>query len=204
MINHDKIREILWKLIEKGWSIGNLAPYGTQACQFSSTLSGDVNEALAAITSELEKDGPDATEPLKMYRPKDELLGEGCDLTNRESVLCYVADLLDNMVEDSGSFQLARKYCEYIAELEKSAPRWVSVEERLPEEDGSYFIYPEGKYYDHLVEFTVKGFTFDGDTIPPMSFYYVKDDSYGYTYSFKIEPEWWQPLPAPPAKKEEV
>ena len=88
------------------------------------------------------------------------------------------------------------------SELEKSAPRWVSVEERLPEEDGSYFIYPEGKYYDHLVEFTVKGFTFDGDTIPPMSFYYVKDDSCGYTYSFKIEPEWWQPLPTPPAKKE--
>ncbi len=57
-MNHDKIREILFKLIEKGWSIGNLAPYGTRACQFSSTLSGDVNEALAAITSELEKSAP--------------------------------------------------------------------------------------------------------------------------------------------------
>lgn len=82
--------------------------------------------------------------------------------------------------------------------LEQEQDGWIPVSDRLPEEDGSYLVYPEGKYYDCLVEFTVKGFTFDGDTVPPMSFYYTKDDSHGYTYSFKIEPKMWHSLPALP------
>ncbi len=180
-MNTDKIREILDELYSNAYYEGPVLSEGPD------WRAKHVDKALDALTSELEKDAPDATEPLKMYRPKDELLGEGCDLTNRESVLCYVADLLDNMVEDSGSFQLARKYCEYIAELEKSAPRWVSVEERLPEEDGWYLVFDtgagevtEGRYH-----FGCGWYQADGDLFPP------------YTI------EHWQPLPTLPAKKED-
>ena len=72
-----------------------------------------------------------------------------------------------------------------IQQLEAKVPRWISVEERLPEPD--VFVLVGYKRYDHV---------FEGC--------YLEDEKYwcDREYSYIAPPSHWMPLPEPPKEPE--
>lgn len=84
----------------------------------------------------------------------------------------------------------------YLAGLEEGRKsQWVKCSERLPDSDGTYLVWPRGKYHGHEVQFATVGF----NRVPADSFFYETEDSYD-TSCHPIQPEYWMPLPPPPAE----
>lgn len=83
---------------------------------------------------------------------------------------------------------------EYIKQLEARVPRWISVEERMPEVDCNVLVYATGEY-DSVVAITsltnkLHGFNITGWRDPWMCFFH----DYAITH--------WMPLPNSPKEEE--
>ena len=72
---------------------------------------------------------------------------------------------------------------------------WIECSERLPEEDGRYLVFPIGKYYGEVVNFTKWHY----EEIPSNSFFFEH-----YEMLHVITPTHWMPLPAPPKVPENL
>lgn len=73
------------------------------------------------------------------------------------------------------------------------AQRWISVKERMPETEGRYLVFPIGKYYGEVVNFTLWPY----DEIPSRNFFYDND---GMLHV--VTPTHWMPLPPAPKGEE--
>lgn len=129
---------------------------------------------------------------------------EGCDT---DKIVLDAADLLEKLVAENEALKtkLWPEYCQDMAEyscprvvqlrqeidhlrdLTKMVPRWVSVKERLPGEQGRYLC-------------NVKSFAFPGRTYISILQY----DKYGFREGniYTDDVTHWQPLPEPPSTEE--
>lgn len=182
-MNTDKIRERLRAVYVEGRENGHNKNFGV--------YDSVIDVALAAITSELEKDG--ATAAVEKYRPEGYSDDDEIVLADRNSVFIYVADMLDGQADDAESFALARAFCQHWSDLEKSAPRWVSVEERLPEASGTYVTEDDG-----ILQ--TLGFLREGDRVG----WNISENWISLDRDHEMFPSYWlENLPTHPAKKEE-
>ena len=91
----------------------------------------------------------------------------------------------------------------------REQPQWISVEERLPDEDGNYFCYCPvlqigGK---DIPRYEVYGFTLDAKSVCDLKYmghtgvaWYWYDSEYGYCKTYSVTH--WMPLPEPPEVEE--
>ena len=86
------------------------------------------------------------------------------------------------------------------AELRASAPKWISVEDRLPEEDGSYLVTTNS--FGDRQSVKLRWFAKDGENVDAYDLagqkdvWYLYDIECGYV-SIKTVTH-WMPLPEPP------
>ena len=83
----------------------------------------------------------------------------------------------------------------YIQQLEAQAPKWISVEERLPEDDIDVLVYAIGNNEESVIAMTsythnMHGYNIEGWRSPWQYFF----------HEYKITH--WMPLPEPPKEEE--
>ena len=77
---------------------------------------------------------------------------------------------------------------------------WISVEDRLPQKDGSYLV--TSNYFGKNQRIDVLGFVKDGETVDKYNLagqqyvWYFYDSEYGYVSTHSVTH--WMPLPQPP------
>ena len=83
----------------------------------------------------------------------------------------------------------------YIQQLESQVPKWISVDERLPEDDSAVLVYAVGNNENSCVAMTsythhMHGYNIEGWRSPWQYFFYERKITH------------WMPLPEPPEEEE--
>ena len=86
------------------------------------------------------------------------------------------------------------------AELRARVPKWISVKDGLPEEDGSYLVTTND--FGNRQGVNIRWFAKDGETVDEYELagqkcvWYFYDSEYGYVSTNSVTH--WMPLPEPP------
>lgn len=87
------------------------------------------------------------------------------------------------------------------AKLRARVPKWISVDDRLPEEDGTYLTALNHHFGAHQ-GVSIRKFAKDGETVDEYELagqkyvWYFYDSEYGYVQTDSVTH--WMPLPHPP------
>ena len=106
--------------------------------------------------------------------------------------------LVELLAPTSLNFEEAAYLADYLVKNGVTVQEWISVKDRLPEEDGEYLVWFGNSILDQYAE--VRGFAKDGDTVDKYDLHNEKnvwfhnDSEWGYFACRNVTH--WMPLPS--------